>query len=163
MQLFYKYITAFVFLLSFSLIISTQASAQNEITVYLDGNRLSFDVSPTIQNGTTLVPMRKIFESLGASISYDGKSQTVFASKSGTEIKLQIGSKYPLINGKKTEIQVPGKIVNGRTLVPLRFVSESLGAVVNWNGTTRTITISAGNSASDSASNKTDFRVIRIY
>lgn len=156
MKLTQKYmIAALVILLSFSFTFTHSASAQNTITVLLNGKTLSFDENPRIENGTTLVPMRKIFESLGATIAYDAKTKTVHASKEGTAVTLPIGSQYPLVNGIKKEIDVPGKIVNGRTLVPLRFVSESLGASVNWNQATQTITI---NSATTSK-----FSVIKIY
>lgn len=155
MKLWKKYITTFLLFFGLCLLFSINATAMNPITVYLNNKILTFDVDPTIENGTTLVPMRKIFESLGATVSYDKRSQTVIALKNGAEINLVIGSKYPSINGEKKAIEVPAKIVNGRTLVPLRFVSETLGARVSWDNENKTITIES--------SKKGSFNVISIY
>lgn len=150
-----KYITAFLLFFGLCLLVSIHALAINPITVYLNNKILTFDVDPMLENGTTLVPMRKIFESLGAEVSYDEKSQTVKALKDGEEISLQIGSKYSIVNGERKAINVPAKVLNGRTLVPLRFVSETLGARVNWNDQNRTITIES--------TKKAGFNVISIY
>lgn len=116
-------------------------SAAAAPTVFLDGRQLSFEVQPIIENGRTLVPLRAIFEALGASVSWDGNTQTVTAIKSGTEIKLVIGQTTAYKNGVAVKLDVPSKVVEGRTLVPLRFVSEALGAQVFWNGDKQEITI----------------------
>lgn len=150
-----KYITIFILFFGLCFIFSNSAIAVNPITVYLNNRILTFDVDPTIENGTTLVPMRKIFESLGADVFYDGKTQTVKAIKDSDEIILVIGSKYPTVNGEQKAIDVPAKVFNGRTLVPLRFVSETLGARVNWDNENRTITIES--------LKKSGFNVISIY
>ncbi len=114
------------------------------VKVYVDGRQLAFDVPPMIENGRTLVPMRVIFEALGAEVFWDGPTQTVSAFKGDTGIAIQIGNPYANVNNSAIALDVPPKIVNGRTLVPLRFVSEALGCSVNWNGTTRTVSISTG-------------------
>ncbi|HIE13178.1 MAG TPA: hypothetical protein EYP63_07125 [Desulfotomaculum sp.] len=111
--------------------------------VFLDGGQLSFDVPPTIEGGRTLVPLRGIFEALGAEVSWDGSTRTVTAVKNGTTVILTIGAKTPYRDGTPIELDVPAKIVSGRTLVPLRFVSESLGAGVEWIGETRTVVITS--------------------
>ena len=109
--------------------------------VFVDGQKL--DVSTTVESGTTLVPLRAIFQALGATVNWDGSTQTVTANKAQTTVKLQIGSPTAYKNGQPVSLQVPGKIIQGSTMVPLRFVSESLGANVHWDGTTRTITITS--------------------
>jgi len=109
--------------------------------VLLDGQQLSFEVSPTIENGTTLVPMRAVFEALGATVQWDSYTQTVTADKFGTTIKITLGQAIAYKNGSPVTLQVPAKIINNRTMVPLRFVSEALGVQVNWDGFTQTITI----------------------
>lgn len=138
-------------LLGLPLIASAQAP-----TVFLDGKQLSFDVPPTLDNGRTLVPLRGIFEALGAEVQWDGATQTVTATKGNTTIKLTVGGQA-YKNGQPITLDVPAKIINGRTLVPLRFVSEALGASVKWDGSTQTITI-----ASQPAINGIVAQVIRI-
>ncbi|RJO61786.1 MAG: MBL fold metallo-hydrolase [Dehalococcoidia bacterium] len=118
------------------------ASADTTPTVLLDGQQLTFDVPPTIENSRTLVPLRVIFESLGAAVSWDETTRTVTASKDSTEIRLVIGGQA-FKNGIPVEIDVPAKIISDRTMVPLRFVSESLGCYVHWDGDTKTITIAS--------------------
>jgi len=107
--------------------------------VYIDGQKL--DVATASESGTTLVPLRAIFQALGATVDWDGSTQTVTATKSQTTVKLQIGDKTAYKNGQPVTLQVPGKVVSGNTMVPLRFVSEALGADVDWDGSTQTITI----------------------
>lgn len=121
--------------------------------VILDGQPLVFEVSPTIENGRTLVPLRAIFEALGANVSWDGPTQTVTATKADITIKLQIGSQTAYRNNQAVSLEVPGKIIENRTMVPLRFVSEGLGATVKWDGQTQTISISKQASIPLSAQN----------
>ena len=111
--------------------------------VMLNGQQLSFDVPPTIESGRTLVPLRTIFEAMGATVNWNAASSTVKATKGSSTITLPVGSRTATVNGKNVSLDVPAKIVNSRTLVPLRFVSESLGAQVDWNNTERLVTITA--------------------
>ncbi|MCL2166688.1 MAG: copper amine oxidase N-terminal domain-containing protein, partial [Clostridiales bacterium] len=115
--------------------------AVDGIKVILNGKALVFDVPPQIVNGRTLVPLRGIFEEMGAAIEYDGATQTVTATKDGTVVILTIGDTSPAINGAVVPIDQPGIIVDGRTLAPLRFVAEAFGGSVEWNGDTQTATI----------------------
>ncbi len=113
------------------------------IQVYLDGKQLDFaDTDPVIENSSTLVPMRAVFESLGAEVSWDAKNQAVTGTKDGTRVSLKIGDSKGYVNGKAVELPVPAKIQNARTLVPLRFVAESLNAEVTWDDAARTVSIS---------------------
>jgi len=109
--------------------------------VYVNGARLN--VATVSESNTTLVPLRAIFQALGATVNWDGATQTVTAAKGQTSVKLQIGSRTAYVNGQVVTLQVPGKIMQGNTMVPLRFLSEALGASVNWDGATQTITIVA--------------------
>lgn len=116
-------------------------SLEQVIAVTLNSEDMDFEVSPMIVQGRTLVPLSAIFDALGAEFVWDHPSQTVTGTKGGTIIKLAIGNTTAHINDKPVTLDVPGKIVNQRTLVPLRFISESLGAYVEWEGATRTVII----------------------
>jgi len=111
-------------------------------TVTLDGKQLSFEVAPVIENGSTLVPLRAIFEAMGATVNWDDATQTATAIKGNTTVILKIGSTSPTINGQIKKLDVPAKIINGRTLAPLRFVGEAFGGKVGWDQATEKITIS---------------------
>jgi len=110
------------------------------IKVFLDGEAMSFEVPPFIEQDRTMVPFRAIFEALGAIVQWDAETRTVTALRDNMEIKLAIdGPAYK--NGAAISLDVPAKIVNSRTFVPLRFVSEALGAAVTWENTNKTVTI----------------------
>jgi N-acetylmuramoyl-L-alanine amidase len=93
---------------------------------------LNFDVEPIIEEGRTLVPLRAIFEAIGANVQWEQSTQTVKAVKGSTEVILKIGSLQPAVNGKIWPLDVPAKIVRDRTLAPLRFVGEAFGGQVEW-------------------------------
>jgi len=118
------------------------ASAANDITVYVDDQKLVFDQPPVVQNGRTLVPMRAIFEALGAEIEWIGAEKRVNAFWGVNSLDLWIGScEIQMGDGTLVTIDVPAQIVNGRTLVPLRAVSQCMGAEVKWDGLTKTVSI----------------------
>jgi len=95
---------------------------------------LLMDVSPIVQQGRTLVPMRAIFEALGATVQWDEATSTVTASRREAVVVLVIGSRIAWVNGPSHQLDVAPVIAGGRTLVPLRFVAEALGAEVGWDG-----------------------------
>ena len=111
------------------------------IKVYMNGNLISFDVSPISVNGCSLVPLRAILENIGGTITWNDSSQTITVRKSATTITLTIGSLTPTINGQITNMDAPAQIVNGRTLVPLRFIVDALGCKTTWDGEKRVIYI----------------------
>lgn len=112
--------------------------AQAAPTIILDDTVLSFDVPPAIDNGRVMVPLRTIFEAMGANVYWDSATMTATAVKESTIVVFKIGSFSPMINGRVQPIDVPGKIVNGRTLAPLRFVCEAFGGTVDWKSDTQT-------------------------
>ncbi len=113
------------------------------INVTINREKIEFDQNPIIISGRTLVPLRKIFESLNAFVEWDDASQSVYAKKGATEISLTIDSNIAKVNGKEILLDVPAKIVNDRTLVPARFVAETLNCNVGWNGDTNTVIINS--------------------
>ncbi|KNY27470.1 stalk domain-containing protein [Pseudobacteroides cellulosolvens] len=117
------------------------SKSTNEIKVFVDGKELSLDVAPSIISGRTLVPLRAIFESLGAEVKWNPKTKTVTGIKNDITVELTISKKDVFINGRVTSIDVPALIINGRTLVPARFVAESLGTDVEWNSKDKVVDI----------------------
>jgi len=113
------------------------------ISVNLDGTRLTFDVPPMLVDGRVLVPMRAIFEALGAEVNWDDATRTATGTRGGTTVVLPLVG-TPTVSGQAVTIDVPPHVVDGRILVPLRFVSQSFGADVDWDGNTRMVTITSG-------------------
>ncbi len=136
-----------LFALSIALTFYMFSTADAAPRVLLDGRDLTsgsqeliFDVPPVIQKSQVLVPLRVIFEALGASVQWDETNQTVTAVKDDTEIQLVMdGQAY--INGEPVTLTAPARIIDGRTMVPLRFISEAYDCQVNWDGASQTITI----------------------
>lgn len=111
------------------------------VVIEIDGEILKLDVQPMIVDDRTLVPFRKILEALGAKVDWYGETRKVTAIKDNLVIELRIDNKVALINKEATELEVPAMIVEGRTLIPARFIAEALGCSVDWNGNTRTVSI----------------------
>ena len=125
------------------LLLSSTALAQ-PISVQLDGRYLTFDQPPVSVAGRLMVPLRGIFEALQAEVLYSAPTRSIKATKGSTVVELTLGSRQALIDGRPVFLDVPADTLGGRTMVPLRFVSESLGAEVKWNGATRTVLLSSG-------------------
>ena len=129
---------------------ASSAFAADDITVKLDGNAIKFDVAPIIENDRTLVPLRAIFEALGAQVEWDGANETVISAKGNRSCVLQIGNENMFVttdgNTEIKTLDVPAKIVEDRTLIPLRAVSEAYNCTVDWDGETRTVTIASAKS-----------------
>ena len=117
------------------------------VRVFVDNQPVAFDVPPQIQYGRVLVPLRGVFERLGATVAWDNRTQTVLAQRGATSVSLAIGNTTAMINGQPAAMDVPAMLVGGRTMVPLRFVSQALGAAVNWDSATSTVAISSGGTA----------------
>lgn len=103
------------------------------IRVMVDGAELAFDVDPVIENDRTLVPMRLIFEALGAKVDWDEATRTVLAVKGDVKISITIDSAELMKNSKAVALDAPARLIGGRTLVPVRAVSEGMGAKVEWD------------------------------
>ena len=103
------------------------------ITVSYNNELISFDQKPITESGRTLVPLRAIFEKIGAEVEWNEETQTVTATKDNTSISLTINNKEAIKNGQSIALDVPAKVVNDRTLVPVRFVADCFGVDVQWN------------------------------
>jgi len=112
----------------------------------VNGINNSLDSPPVIKNSRTLLPIRAIVEALGGTVSWDATNKEVIVSLGLNTIELWIGKNKANVNGVSKAIdsynsKVVPEIINSRTMLPLRFVAENLGATVDWDGTTQTITI----------------------
>ena len=109
------------------------AATPREISVLLHGEPLTFDVAPRIVNNRTMVPVRAVFEALGAEVVWHGQTETVTADTAdGDTITLTIGSRALYVNETAVEMDIAPFVTGGRTLAPVRFIAEALGAQVTW-------------------------------
>lgn len=116
------------------------------IKIIVNGEALNIpadDTQPFIENERTLVPMRAIFEALGAHVNWDGETRTIVSYDpiSDVSITMQIDSATMFVGETPVELDVPAKIVNDRTVVPVRAIAEGMNSVVGWDGETRTVTV----------------------
>jgi S1-C subfamily serine protease len=124
-----------------SITISDQAKANSAIKVMINNKLVSFDSAPITKEGRTLVPLRGIFEALDSKVVWNSATQSITADRGSKKIIIKIGSKDAYRDGQLIPLDVPASIIDRRTYVPLRFVSEALGADVNWNAASRTVII----------------------
>lgn len=118
-----------------------EANGRQGISIYINGQKAEYQVMPYLQAGTTMVPMRGIFEQLGAEIHWNADTKTVHATKEHRDISLTIGSKVAIVNNVEKELLNAPEIKAGTTMVPLRFVGEGLGADVMWLEDTKSVYI----------------------
>ena len=119
--------------------------ADDNITVTIDGNPIEFDVPPMIINDRTMVPMRAIFEELGATVDWNDETKTAFGEMSGIGVSFTLDDIIMIKNTVPTELDTPATIVNDRVLLPIRAVAESFGMNVLWNNSSRTVIIDSSN------------------
>ena len=124
-----------------SLVAPSPIPQTREITVTVNGQKLSFDQPPVIVDDRTLVPLRAIFETLGATVEWEQSTQTVTSKRSNTTISLTIGDNNLYKNGSAVALDVPAQLINDHTMIPVRAVAEAFGAKVDWNGDSQTVTI----------------------
>lgn len=120
---------------------SSFADEAKAITVYVDGTTVSFDAEPRIINNRTMVPMRAIFEAIGATVTWDDTTRTANSEFEGTTVSIQIGADMLLKNGESIPLDVPAQVKDSRTLVPVRAIAESFNCRVEWDGENRIVRI----------------------
>jgi hypothetical protein len=136
-----KFLTCFVFAFVLILSVSSIASAAESITTYVNTKKINFTTSPILEKGRTLVEFRPIFEALGLSVEYYSASKTIVGKNNDVKIQLTLGSKTAYVNGSKVALEVAPKTIKGRTLVPIRFISDSTGSEILWHGSVNEIDI----------------------
>ncbi|MGH2405324.1 MAG: stalk domain-containing protein [bacterium] len=136
-----------VFIIGLSLLLAavpaTPARAQG-VRVLVDGQPVAFDQPPLMVGGRVLVPLRGVFEQLGATVQWNPANNLVAAQRADTQVQLVIGSRQAFVNGRVVMLDVPAMIARGRTLVPLRFVSEAMGARVDWDPAASLVYVTSG-------------------
>lgn len=113
----------------------------SDARIFYNGEKIDFDVPPIVENDRTLIPLRGLFEKMGAEVSWDGNTSTAAVVKNDTRLSFQKNYYRVYVNGVAKYMDVPTRLTGGRTMIPLRFLSEELGYEVNWNENTRTIDI----------------------
>ncbi|MBQ9429840.1 MAG: copper amine oxidase N-terminal domain-containing protein [Clostridia bacterium] len=110
-------------------------------TAYVNGQAQTLDVAPVIENSRTLMPLRFIAEAMGASVEWDGATGTATLTEGTNVVVITLGSTTATVGGATVTLDVPAASRNGRTLLPVRFIAESFGATVAWDGATSTATL----------------------
>jgi peptide/nickel transport system substrate-binding protein len=129
-----------LFLVLATLMISSTALAhEHGIEVRFNGRLVHFDVKPVIEEGRTLVPFRAIFEALGADVTFNNSTRVVAGTRGANSITMTLGQRAANVNGRATTLDVAPKIIDSRTMVPVRVIAETLGVVVGWDGDARRI------------------------
>ena len=126
-----------------------QVSADENISLTVNGKSVETQVPPTIIDGRTMVPVRDIFEACGAKVNWDANTKTITGEKGNTTVVMQIDSNMLFINEKVTEMDATPVIIDGRTLAPARYVAESFGGIVDWNAEDKVVMIDVDDSDED--------------
>ena len=122
-----------------------EGGSDTAIKVTYNGRELAFDQPPVIRDDRTLVPMRAIFEALGADVDWNEKTRTATGTKDGKRISITIGENRININGENTELDVAAQLINERTMIPVRAISEAFDCRVDWDSSSKTVIITEKN------------------
>lgn len=131
----------------FTLCFSVTALGNSKINVYVNNEKVEFDVEPIIENGRTLVPLRGVFEKLNARVDWNKNISEVVIKDDYNEIEMILGKNRVMVNGEVKTIDVPTRMVNSRAFAPLRFISENLGHTMKWDQGTNSIYITRNDSS----------------
>ena len=123
---------------------SVLASANTPISVFINGQRVTFpDQNPVVVDGRTLVPVRGVFEELNFNVDWNPTTRQVTLTRGNDVIVITIGSSTFTTNSVSRTLDVPAQTIGGRTMLPLRLVLESVGYTLDWNAATSTVTITS--------------------
>lgn len=129
----------------FIITLAPNAWAENgDIKVIVNGKKIQSDVSPMLVENTTMLPFRPILNAIGVKddqITWREKSQSIEIKTDKKYIFLAIGTKGAVVDSGMQTLNVAPFIAQNRTMIPVRFISEALGATVNWDENTQTVTI----------------------
>ncbi|RYX83759.1 copper amine oxidase N-terminal domain-containing protein [bacterium] len=128
------------------------------VSVQLNGQPLALSATPLQLNGRTLLPLRDVFESLGAQVNWNPTAQSIAAQSGTTQIQLGINNPVAFVNGRNVNLDQPAILVGGRAFVPLRFVAEATGAQVDYNSQLQLVSIQKANPFSTGGTQVADYR-----
>lgn len=128
---------------------TVQNNQRSNLKLTIDGVPVKTDSAPVNINGRILVPMRAMFEAMGATVQWNPATQTATATKDGTTIQMTIGSTTAYVNGTPKTLDVPAQTIDGRTMIPSRFIGENLDYNVGWNSASQTVELKTYQNAYD--------------
>jgi hypothetical protein len=121
-----------------------ESPSQKPITVTVNGKLIETPlVSPMMVNGRVLVPLRGVLEEFDVEIEWMAEEKIVVARGHGRTVTVPVGGTHGFVNDQPVPLDVSARIVNGRTLVPLRFIAEGLTAYVRWDAAKRTVSVTS--------------------
>ncbi len=127
--------------------VTTTPRGDTVITVTVNNKPVAFEATrrPMMMSGRVLVPLRGVIERLGGNVQWDPKNRVVTGAHAAAnrQFRIRVGSNEALVNGETMALDSPPRIANATTYVPLRFVSEALGAQVRWDNAKRSVVITA--------------------
>ncbi len=138
-------IAVLVVILVFSL--GMTAFGAQAVSVYVDNEKIEFDVAPIVEDGRTLVPLRGVFEKLGARVDWNKNISEVVIKDENNEIEMILGKDKVIVNGEVRDIDVSTRMINSRAFAPLRFISENMGHTVRWDKNTNSVYITRENTS----------------
>ncbi len=138
----------------FVLALAFSVSAEEAISLDIDGKAISCDTPPQIIDGRTMVPVRAIFEGVGASVDWNSDTKTITGKLGPVNVIMTIDSDTALVNGSAVQMDCAPVIIDGRTLAPARYVAESFGCKVSWDGEKRTVSIATPLASAQSSAEK---------
>ncbi len=124
---------------------------RSDIAIYINGQLQTSPDKPVMVQNRTLLPMRALFQALGAEVTWRAETNTAVGIREGIEVRIPIGSTVPTVNGKPSAIDVPAQLINGRTYIPLRFVGEALGDDVKWDAAAGSVVITKREEIADAS------------
>lgn len=136
-----KCFAVLLIIVSLTNVFAINSFAEDNLSVYINDEKIEFEISAQIIDGRTMVPMREIYEDLGAVVGWFEDSNEIWSLKDKNVVRLNINQNIIFVNSDEIELDVSPCVVNDHTLVPLRAVSESFGADVEWNGENRSVYI----------------------
>ena len=121
---------------------TTTTNQSKGLSVYVGDKQVAFNSAPPqVLTGITMVPLRGIFEAIGAYVEYDEVNHRIHARRNNESVNLLLGSRIANKNGAEIMMEVKPQVIAGTTMVPLRFIAESLGAKVDWDKANNRINI----------------------
>ncbi len=135
----------FILALTTSLTLGTFAYGSDNIKLNINNKEVTSDVAPQIIDNRTMVPVRAIFEGVGAEVKWDSETKSITGNKNGIEVVMTLDSNIASVNGKNITMDCGPVIINNRTLAPARYVAEAFGYKVNWDNDSKTVNIILSN------------------